>query len=124
MNQSRIQSLIESCTDIAVGFVISVMLGLVVYPLYGAPFTFGDNLEITCIYTVAGLGRRYCTRRWFCNLGVIKQWIGAKVARIVRTAENFRAWYLHYRSGHVLVQHLGRWESFCRALEWTFRWRK
>lgn len=63
--QSRIQSLIESCTDIGIGFAISMLVGLIVYPIYGAPFTLGDNFQITCIYTVVGLTRRYCTRRFF-----------------------------------------------------------
>lgn len=71
--QSRLQSLIESCTDIGIGFVISMLVGLVVYPIYGAPFSFGDNFQITCIYTAVGLARRYVVRRFFNTYkGVMK----------------------------------------------------
>lgn len=63
--QTRLQSLIESCTDIGIGFVMSMLFGLIVYPLHGAEFTFSTNLVITAEFTALGLARRYVVRRWF-----------------------------------------------------------
>lgn len=65
MNQSRLQSLIESSTDIGIGFVMSMLFGLIVYPLHGAEFNFCTNLAITAEFTALGLFRRYAVRRWF-----------------------------------------------------------
>ena len=65
MNQSRLQSLVESCTDIGIGFVMSMVFGLIVYPLHGAQFDMCTNLAITAEFTMLGLARRYVVRRYF-----------------------------------------------------------
>jgi hypothetical protein len=63
--QTRLQSLIESSTDIVIGFVLSMLFGLIVYPLHGAEFNFCTNLAITAEFTALGLARRFAVRRWF-----------------------------------------------------------
>lgn len=65
MNQSRLSSLIEAVINVAIGFVVSVILTAVVMPAYGHAVTFGQNLQITAIFTVASIARSYCVRRWF-----------------------------------------------------------
>lgn len=65
MNQTRLSSFIEAVVGVAIGFVVSVVLTAVVLPFYGHEVTFGENLQITAIFTVASILRSYCVRRWF-----------------------------------------------------------
>ena len=65
MNQTRIGSLIEACFNTAIGFVMSICLSLIVYPMFGHSFTLAQNIGITVIFTVASILRGYVVRRWF-----------------------------------------------------------
>jgi len=68
MSQTRRHSLIETCVGTAIGFVLSVLLSLAVYPLFGHSFTLGQNAGITVIFTVASIARGYAVRRMFNHL--------------------------------------------------------
>lgn len=63
MNQSRLGSLIEACINTAIGFAISMVLAIVVYPMFGAKFSMAQNFWITFIFTVASVIRSYAVRR-------------------------------------------------------------
>lgn len=63
--QTKKQSLIESATNTAVGFVISLCATFVVMPLFGFNSSFGKNLGITLVYTAISIVRGYVVRRWF-----------------------------------------------------------
>lgn len=64
--QTYWESLLEAKTNIAIGFVISWLVWvLVVSPLYGFDFAMFDSIGITCIFTVTSLARQYAVRRWF-----------------------------------------------------------
>lgn len=65
MNQTRIGSLIEACINTAIGFAVSIVLSLIVYPMFGHSFTLAQNVGITVIFTVASIVRSYVVRRWF-----------------------------------------------------------
>lgn len=65
MNQTRLGSLIEAVINVAIGFVVSVVITALVLPAYGHAVTFGENLQITAIFTIASILRSYCVRRWF-----------------------------------------------------------
>lgn len=65
MTQTRRGSFIEACTHTIVGFIFSILLSLIVYPLFGHSFTLLENVGITTIFTVASIGRGYVIRRWF-----------------------------------------------------------
>ena len=67
--QSRIHSLLETLSSIAIGFVVSLGITAVVLPAYGLPVTWGQNFEITAIFTVASIVRGYAVRRLFVWLG-------------------------------------------------------
>ena len=71
MNQSRLSSLAETLLSIAIGFVVSLIITALVLPAYGHPVSFGDNLQITGIFTVASIVRGYYVRRAF-------NWWGAR----------------------------------------------
>ena len=69
MKQSRISSFAETCLSIAIGFVVSLILTAVVLPSYGHAVTFGQNLQITGIFTIASIARGYLVRRAFVRWG-------------------------------------------------------
>lgn len=50
----------------AIGFVASIVLSLIVYPMFGHAFTLAQNFWITVIFTIASIARQYAVRRW-CN---------------------------------------------------------
>jgi hypothetical protein len=63
--------MIEATTSVAVGFAVSLALTALVLPLYGLDVSFGQNLQITLIFTLASIARGYGVRRLF-------NWIGAR----------------------------------------------
>ena len=63
--QSRASSLIEAVINVGIGFVVSLVITAIVLPAYGHPVSWGDNLQITGIFTVASILRSYAVRRWF-----------------------------------------------------------
>jgi hypothetical protein len=64
--QTRLGSAVESCLNVASGFVLSmVMWQWVVAPLYGYEVTLSTNLGITTIFTGVSLIRGYLWRRLF-----------------------------------------------------------
>ena len=65
MNQTRLASLAEATINTAIGFVMSMLLSAVVYPLFGFQVTLAQNLAITTIFTIASIARGYAVRRWF-----------------------------------------------------------
>lgn len=65
MKQSKLHSLIEATANTFIGYFINLLVQLAVYPIYGATFTFRQNVEIGLIFLVVSLGRGYAIRRWF-----------------------------------------------------------
>ena len=63
--QSRWMSLVESVTNIAVGYGIAVLTQLAVFPMFGLHASLGDNLVIGLIFTGVSLIRSYVLRRLF-----------------------------------------------------------
>ena len=72
MHQTKLESLLESAANIAIGFFISLGVWVfIVAPLYDIPVTYAQNLAITMIFTVSSLARAYILRRFF-NAGLHK----------------------------------------------------
>lgn len=65
MTQTKLGSLYEVLINIAIGFVLSFVLGHFLYPLYGMPVTLGTNLQITIWFTFLSIARGYVIRRFF-----------------------------------------------------------
>jgi|TARA_R110000822_G_scaffold12473_7_gene45134 hypothetical protein len=65
MSQTKKQSIIEVIANTVVGFIISVGVSVLLFPLMGIPVTFGENLGITLIFTVISLVRSFVMRRIF-----------------------------------------------------------
>lgn len=58
-------SLVETLTSLVIGFVVSLVLGAIVYPMYGHSFSLLENINITIIFTAASIIRGYLVRRLF-----------------------------------------------------------
>ncbi len=65
MTQSRLQSFVEAWLNTFIGYFINLAVQLVVYPLFGAAFTFGQNILIGLIFMVVSIARSYVLRRLF-----------------------------------------------------------
>jgi hypothetical protein len=63
--QTKKFSLIESISNTAIGFLISLLIQLVIYPVLNIPVTLNQNLIITSIFTIASILRGYFVRRLF-----------------------------------------------------------
>ena len=65
MTQTRKQSAVETLAGVAIGFVVSLVASVLVFPLFGHAFTLGQNVGITIIFTVLSIARGYAVRRLF-----------------------------------------------------------
>ncbi len=66
MKQSRIDSLMESLTNVVIGLFISTIANHIVLPLtLGVTPTLGQNIVIGVIFTVISIVRSYSLRRLF-----------------------------------------------------------
>jgi len=65
MGQTKRQSFIEIMTNTVVGFLISVVVQLIIYPVLEIEVSIGENLTITTIFVVIGIVRSYVMRRIF-----------------------------------------------------------
>lgn len=65
MSQSRLMSVVESVTNVAVGYGVAVGTQLAVFPLFGIEASLSDNLAIGAVFTIVSLVRSYALRRLF-----------------------------------------------------------
>lgn len=63
--QTRWQSFVEANANTFIGYWLNILVQLVVYPLYGASFTFLQNIQLGLIFLVVSLIRGYTIRRYF-----------------------------------------------------------
>ena len=77
MNQTKLITAIEVGIDTASGFIVAMVIQTYAFPLYNMHPSHADNFQLTCIFTVASMVRRYIIRRWFNgSLGV---WLVTKL---------------------------------------------
>jgi hypothetical protein len=65
MTQTRLGSLIEAWTNTLLGAFINLGVSIVVYPLFGATFSFMQNVYLVIVFTFISVVRGYVIRRWF-----------------------------------------------------------
>lgn len=65
--QSRRHSLVESITNVAIGYTVALASQLIIFPAFGIHVTISANLEIGMWFTVVSLIRSYTIRRFFTN---------------------------------------------------------
>ena len=63
--QSRLMSLIESLTNVAIGMVVSLFGQIVVSHWYNLPLNVAQNMQIVLFFTVLSVIRSYMLRRLF-----------------------------------------------------------
>jgi hypothetical protein len=63
--QSKIDSLMETVTDTATGFLVSIVINPIVGLAVGVHFTVAQNFGFVGLYTATSLVRRYLVRRTF-----------------------------------------------------------
>lgn len=65
MLQTKRQSLIEILTNVAIGYLVSLIANLIVLPLFNYNISLTDGIYISIIFTVISVVRGYIIRRWF-----------------------------------------------------------
>lgn len=65
MSQTRKMSLVESITNVLIGYTISIMAQLIIFPMFGIIIPLSDNLMIGACFTVVSIFRSYVIRRTF-----------------------------------------------------------
>jgi hypothetical protein len=63
--QSKTHSMIESCVNVAVGYVVALLSQIAIFPLFGIHATIKDNLMIGLWFTIVSIARSYILRRVF-----------------------------------------------------------
>ena len=63
--QSRWMSLVESVSNIAVGYCLAVLTQVLLFPLFGLSISLGENFGIAAVYTLIYLIRSFVLRRLF-----------------------------------------------------------
>ena len=63
--QTKKQSLIESITNVAIGYIVAVISNAAILPLFGVNLAFSDSMLIAVWFTVISVIRGYAVRRYF-----------------------------------------------------------
>lgn len=58
-------SLVEALINVAVGFGLSVLTQMMIFPLFGLGVSLVQNLQIGAIFTAVSILRSYALRRLF-----------------------------------------------------------
>jgi hypothetical protein len=65
MKQSRMMSLVEAVTNVAVGYGLAVVTQIIVFPWFGLEAELGEHLAIGIAFVAVSLVRSYLLRRLF-----------------------------------------------------------
>ena len=71
--QSRLQSFIESCLNVAIGYGIALASQILVFPWFGINIPLRSNIAIGAIFTVISIVRSYLVRRAFNRIHGMKR---------------------------------------------------
>jgi uncharacterized membrane-anchored protein len=63
--QTRLQSLLESLANVALGYGVALGAQLLVFPLFSIHIPMSSNIAIGIIFTLVSLVRSYLLRRLF-----------------------------------------------------------
>ena len=63
--QSKRESMVETLTNVSIGWFISFIANMLVLPLFGYNINLTDGLLISIIFTIISIVRGYVVRRWF-----------------------------------------------------------
>ena len=63
--QSKLHSLLESITNILIGYVVAIISQVVIFPIYEINVSLETNVYIGLWFTLISLIRSYLVRRYF-----------------------------------------------------------
>ena len=63
--QSKRESMVETLTNVGIGWFISFIANMLVLPLFGYNINLTDGVLISIIFTIISIVRGYVVRRWF-----------------------------------------------------------
>lgn len=66
--QTKTHSVLESVTNVAIGYGVALVSQSVIFPMYGVHLRVADHLAIGAWFTVISIVRSYVLRRWFNRL--------------------------------------------------------
>jgi hypothetical protein len=75
MKQSKRMSMMESLTNVAVGYGVAVSAQVMIFPLFGLDVALADNLAIGAIFTGISIVRSFTLRRVFEEIRFRKVWV-------------------------------------------------
>lgn len=80
--QTRLESLIEALTNVAIGFGINLVANMTILPAMGFKLSIGDGLLIGVFFTGISVARSYVLRRWFQGpLFLFNKRLAARITR-------------------------------------------
>jgi uncharacterized membrane protein len=65
MTQTRRMSLLESVTNVVVGYMLAIITQIMVFPLFGIVTDLSEHLAIGLAFVVVSLARGFVLRRIF-----------------------------------------------------------
>jgi len=65
MKQSRLMSLVEAISNVAVGYGVAVLTQILIFPTFGLHTTLAQNLKMGAIFTAVSITRSFALRRVF-----------------------------------------------------------
>ena len=65
MSQSKVVSLIESLSNVAVGYLVALASQLVIFPFFNIHISLSENIQIGLWFTLVSVVRSYVIRRFF-----------------------------------------------------------
>ena len=65
MTQTRLESLIETLMNLAIGYGVALLSQLLIYPQFGIHIPLSTNITIGAWFTAISFVRSYVIRRWF-----------------------------------------------------------
>ena len=71
LQDSKKKSIIESLTDIVIGFVMYLPINFFILPMFAGEIANQEImgfLQITAIFTLVAFVRKYAIRRWFSQM--------------------------------------------------------
>lgn len=67
MKQKRTHSLMESITNVLIGFLVGLISQIIIFPFFNIHVPLSSNLAITGWFTLISIVRSYVIRRYYTN---------------------------------------------------------
>ena len=72
--QTKKHSLLESCTNVVIGYGVAISSQLIIFPWFDIDIPLSDNFIIGFYFTCISLVRSYVLRRYFNRKTILAHW--------------------------------------------------